>query len=152
MSTHAERLATSLEQLKALQRQGVVAVRARQISRVHRERLVRNGFLREVFKGWYISTRPAETPGESTVWYAAYWPFAAQYLEHRFGERWCLGAEQSLLLHVGERSPPPSYWCAPRPAATSQPLGRTARRCSTVASRCPRPHSARGSRDCACTP
>jgi hypothetical protein len=107
MSTHAERLATSLEQLKALQRQGVVAVRARQISRVHRERLVRNGFLREAFKGWYISTRPEETPGESTAWYAAYWPFATQYLEHRFGERWCLGAEQSLLLHVGERSPPP---------------------------------------------
>lgn len=107
LSTHAERLATSLEQLKALQRQGVVAVRARQISRVHRERLVRNGFLREVFKGWYISTRPEETPGESTAWYTAYWRFAAQYLEHRFGERWCLGAEQSLLLHVGERSPPP---------------------------------------------
>jgi hypothetical protein len=107
MPARAARLATSLEQLKALQRQGTVAIRARQLSRVHRERLVRNGFLREVMKGWYIPTHPEEAAGESTAWCAAYWPFAAQYLEHRFGEQWCLGAEQSLLLHVGERSPPP---------------------------------------------
>ena len=32
-------------------------------SRVHRERLTRNGFLREVMKGWYIPSRPRGTGG-----------------------------------------------------------------------------------------
>jgi fido (protein-threonine AMPylation protein) len=101
-----DHLATSLALLKDLQRRGQVAVRARDLSRVHRERLTRNGFLREVMKGWYIPARPQEPDGDSTGWYAAYWRFASQYLESRFGEQWCLSADQSLLLHVGDRTVP----------------------------------------------
>ena len=66
----------------------------------------RNGFLREVMKGWYIPSRPDEPAGDSTAWYAAYWAFAAQYRESRFGDEWCLSADESLLLHVGDRTVP----------------------------------------------
>lgn len=44
------KLADSLEALHELQRQGVVAIRSRDLSRTHRERLLANGFLREVIK------------------------------------------------------------------------------------------------------
>lgn len=107
MPSPSDHLAASLKRLKELQRKGQVAVRSRDLSRVHRERLTRNGFLREVMKGWYIPSRPEEPAGESTAWYAAYWTFAAQYLESRFGKEWCLSADQSLLLHVGDRTVPP---------------------------------------------
>jgi hypothetical protein len=100
-------LAHSLERLKALQADGRVAVRSADLSRVHRERLVRAGFLAQVMKGWYIPTRPDDTHGETTPWYAAFWRFVAQYLETRFRRDWCLGADQSLLLHVGDRTVPP---------------------------------------------
>ncbi len=39
--------------------------------------------------------------------YSAFWPFAGQYLESRFEDAWCLSADQSLLLHVGDRTVPP---------------------------------------------
>ena len=106
MPSPSDHLATSLELLKDLQRRGRVAVRARDLSRVHRERLTRNGFLREVMRP-YMPSHPQEPAGESTAWYAAFWAFAAQYLESRFGEQWCLSADQSLLLHVGDRTVPP---------------------------------------------
>jgi hypothetical protein len=96
-----------LEILKSLQTRGLVAVRSRDLPRVHRERLTRNGFLQEVMKGWYIPTRPGDAPGDSTAWYAAYWSFAGQYLESRFRDAWCLSPDQSLMLHVGNRTVPP---------------------------------------------
>jgi hypothetical protein len=64
------KLAESLEALRALQDRGVVAVRSGDLTRTHRERLVKNGFLQEVMKGWYIPARPDEPTGESTAWYA----------------------------------------------------------------------------------
>ena len=67
MPTPSEHLAASLERLKALQRQGRVAVRARDLPRVHRERLSRNGFLHEVMKGWDSPARPGDAPGETTA-------------------------------------------------------------------------------------
>jgi len=99
-------LASSLEQLKVLQDAGRVAVRAKDLSRIHRDRLKRAGFLREVMKGWYVPTRPDEPAGESTAWYAAFWRFAAQYLESRFPVSWCLSAEQSIRIHVGDYTVP----------------------------------------------
>ena len=107
MATPAEKLAESLEVLHALQERGVVAIRSTDLSRTHRERLRDNGFLQEVVKGWYIPSRPDEAPGESTTWYAAYWPFCAAYLNHRRGARWCLSPEQSLSLHA-------ENWTVPR--------------------------------------
>ena len=101
-----EKLAESLEALKVLQDRGVVAVRSRDLTRTHRERLVKNGFLKEVMKGWYIPRSPDEVEGDSTAWYASYWDFCAAYLRERFGTNWCLSPEQSLLLHAGNMTVP----------------------------------------------
>ena len=106
MASPSEKLAESLEVLRALQDQGIIAVRSRDLSRTHRERLTRNGFLQEVIKGWYIQSRPDEQSGESTSWFASFWNFAASYLESRFGEDWRLSPEQSLSIHTGNRTVP----------------------------------------------
>jgi hypothetical protein len=106
MATPSERLANSLETLKALQDAGVVAIRSADLGRTHRERLIRAGFLHEVMKGWYVPARHDQSAGESTAWYASYWDFCAAYLEHRFGDQWCLSSEHSLALHVGNRTVP----------------------------------------------
>jgi len=106
MAIPSEKLAASLDGLRKLQGQGLVAIRTRDLTRTHRERLLANGFLREVMKGWYIPSRPDEAPGDSTAWYASFWSFCAAYLRERFGEDWCLSPEQSLLLHAGNRTVP----------------------------------------------
>ena len=76
MATPQERLADSLEALRKLQGQGVVAIQSRDLSRTDREQLVANGFLKEVIKGWYIPSRPDETLGDSTPW-DPFWEFCA---------------------------------------------------------------------------
>lgn len=101
-----EKLAEALEALNALQTRGQVAVRSANLSRTHRERLMKAGFLKEVIKGWYIPSRPDERTGESTAWYASFWGFCAQYLAERFGENWSLSPEQSLMLHAGDTTVP----------------------------------------------
>jgi len=101
-----EKLADSLKALKELQERGVVAIRSADLTRTHRERLMRNGFLYEVMKGWYIPARPDGAAGESTSWYAAFWGFCAAYLNERFGTEWSLSPEQSLSLHAGNRAVP----------------------------------------------
>lgn len=108
MASPSEKLAESLELLHGLQNaNGAAAVRARDLPRTHRERLLANGFLREVIKGWYVPSRPDETKGESTAWYASFWRFCAVYLDARFGKNWSLSPEQSLSLHGGN-------WTIPR--------------------------------------
>lgn len=106
MATPQEKLAESLQVLEALQADGVVAVRSSDLSRTHRERLVKNGFLQEVMKGWYIPSRPDEERGESTAWYASFWDFCAAYLEERFDDKWSLSPEQSLFIHAGALAVP----------------------------------------------
>ncbi|MFM2288924.1 MAG: hypothetical protein RL684_2067 [Pseudomonadota bacterium] len=106
MPAHAQSLADSLALLKSLQDAGHVALIARELPRAHRERLLRNGFIRAVMKGWYVPARPDEQAGDSTSWYAAFWPFCTAYLEHRFGAAWCVSPEQSISLHVGNRNAP----------------------------------------------
>ena len=106
MPSAAEKLASSLEELEALQSQGAIAIRSKDISRTHRERLVNAGFLKEVMRGWYIPSRPDESAGESTAWYTSYWGFCAQYLSDRFGDDWSLSPEQSLILHAGDTTVP----------------------------------------------
>jgi len=107
MATPADKLAQSLAALKSLQDEGVVAIRTSNLTRVHRERLLKNGFIREVMKGWYIPARPDGPAGESTDWYASFWSFCGAYLSERFGEEWCLAAEHSIALHTGN-------WTVPR--------------------------------------
>lgn len=106
MATPGEKLAASLEGLRKIQRNGAVAIRTNDISTTHRSRLVKNGFLSEVVKGWFIASDPTSSPGDSTSWFTSYWKFCAEYLSHRFGERYCLSAEQSLLIHAGNMSIP----------------------------------------------
>jgi len=118
MPSPSEKLAESLDVLHGLEQAGGgAAIRAREMTRTHRERLVANGFLREVIKGWYIPSRPDEAPGETTAWYAAFWPFAARYLETRFSRNWSLSPEQSLSLHGGN-------WTVPRQLAVRAPRAR----------------------------
>jgi fido (protein-threonine AMPylation protein) len=106
MARPHEKLAESLGALRALQERGVVAVRSSDLTRTHRERLVKNGFLQEVVKGWYIPARPDEATGESTAWYTSFWGFCAAYLKERFGANWSLSPEQSLALHAGNMTVP----------------------------------------------
>jgi hypothetical protein len=106
MASPQEKLAQSLGVLKALQDRGIVAIRASDLSRGHRERLLKNGFLQEVIKGWYIATSPGGQTGDSTAWYASFWDFCAAYLRKRFGNDWCLSPEQSLSLHSGNSTVP----------------------------------------------
>lgn len=106
MATPSEKLAESLEYLKVLQESGSIAIRSAELSRVHRERLVKEGFLEEVMRGWYIPTRPGESAGESTPWFTSFWDFCGQYLTERFNADWSLSPEQSVLLHAENRTVP----------------------------------------------
>ena len=60
MASPSEKLAESLQALRNLQQAGVVAIRSSNLTRTHRERLIKNGFLPKVMKGWYVSARPDE--------------------------------------------------------------------------------------------
>lgn len=106
MATPTKKLAQSLETLKELQDLGKTAIRSGDLTRTHRERLLENGFLQEVMKGWYIPSRPDESRDESTAWYASFWDFCAAYLNQRFGNDYSLSPEQSLSLHTGNRTVP----------------------------------------------
>jgi hypothetical protein len=98
MSTPPEKLAESLTALQALQKRGQRVIQSKELSRVHRERLLANGFLQEVMKGWLLSLSPGARVGDSTPWYGSFWEFCARYCGERFGDAWHLSPEQSLLL------------------------------------------------------
>lgn len=116
MAAPADKLAASLAVLKELQDAGRVALRAKDMTRTHRERLLRNGFIREVMKGWYVPSRPDEPAGESTSWYASFWRFCVAYLDSRFGTDWSVSPEQSVSLHTGN-------WAVPRQLLVRAPRG-----------------------------
>jgi Fic/DOC family protein len=94
-----EKLAASLTVLQKLQKGGRRVFRSDELSRVPRERLLQNGFVQDVMRGWLISSSPGASAGDSTSWYASFWEFCAHYCEERFGDEWHLSPEQSLLLH-----------------------------------------------------
>src|SRR5438046_8964555 len=94
---------------------------ANELSRIHRERLLLNGFLREVIKGWLISSSPSARDGDSTPWYASFWEFCARYCEKRFGVQWHLSPEQSLLLH-SENTVIPSQVIVSSPKGTNNKI------------------------------
>jgi hypothetical protein len=121
MATPNEKLAESLDVLKALQEDGRRVFRSDDLSRVHRERLVANGFLQVVMKGWLISSSPSARAGDSTPWYASFWEFCARYCNDRFGEEWYLSPEQSLLFH-GERTVIPDQVVVNSPNGTNNAI------------------------------
>jgi hypothetical protein len=102
MATPSEKLAQALMELQKLQRNRDIAViKAADLKTAHKQLLKANGFIKDVIKGWYISTRPDEKDGDTTSWYISFWDFASMYLNERFGTDWCLSPDQSLLLHSG---------------------------------------------------
>src|SRR6202011_2566323 len=121
MPSPNEKLAESLDVLKALQQGNRRVFRSDDLSRVHRERLVENRFLQEVMKGWLISSSPDSEPGESTPWYASFWEFCARYCDERFGGEWHLSPQQSLWLH-GERTVIPDQVVVNSPKGTNNEI------------------------------
>lgn len=93
------RLAEALERANAVARRQVV--KSATLQRADRELLAGRGYLQEICKGWYLLSRPAERPGDSTAWYAAFWDFLSVYLEERFGADYCLSAASSIDAHTG---------------------------------------------------
>lgn len=92
MATPNEKLAASLNVLKNIQDRSIFAIEVSahpELTRTHRERLVRAGFLRHVIGGWYLSSNPTEDAGDSTTWYAHMESFVAAYANARFGAQWC---------------------------------------------------------------
>jgi len=116
MASPSEKLAQSLSVLKNMQDDGQIAIPSSDMTRTHRERLLKNGFIQKVMKGWYIPSRPDQVPGESTAWYASYWGFCADYRTARFESKWCLSPEQSINLHIGN-------WAVPRQLLVRAPKG-----------------------------
>jgi len=82
--------------------------------------LVHTGFLRPVMKGWYICSSPGDGDGDSTAWYASFWAFVSGYLGKRFGKRYCLNPEASLLLHTGNNTVPRQVICVTADSGTSK--------------------------------
>ncbi len=115
MATPNEKLAASLAQLQKLQKGGKRIVRSAELTRTHRERLIRNGFLREVMNGWLFSSSPGADADDPTPWFASFWEFCASYCTSRFGEAWHLSPEQSLMIHAENTIIPRQVIiCAPR--------------------------------------
>lgn len=107
MASIQERLADSLKVLKKYQdtHENLVINGQQELGTIHTKRLVQNGYLQPVIKGWYIPSFPG-SEGDTTVWYASYWNFIVAYANKRFGENWCLTAEESLSFYAGETVAP----------------------------------------------
>jgi hypothetical protein len=103
MATVKERLALSLQELQKLQNpNGITILQSQDLTRTHLERLVKNGFLQEIIRGWYMASRPDVPVGDTTAWNASCWHFIAKYANSRFGREWCLSPEQSLSFYSGD--------------------------------------------------
>ena len=101
-----DKLVSALKALKKLQDKHSGVVESADLAEAHRALLVSAGFLRSVSKGWYVCSNPKDALGDSTAWYASFWAFISGYLSKRFGKRYCLNAEASLLLHTGATAVP----------------------------------------------
>ena len=107
MATPSEKLAKSLEVLRALQDEnGHAVIKANELSRTHKARLLASGFIQEVIKGWFITSSPENPKGDTTSWYASFWDFVHIYLTSRFEDNWCLSPDQSLQILGGSRTVP----------------------------------------------
>ncbi len=100
------RLAAALRRLKQHQDRGQVVFRSDDFTRGHREALVEAGFLRMVVKGWYLISRPGDTPGDTTPWYAGMRDFVAGYCNARFRDDWHVSPAYSVLVHAGATALP----------------------------------------------
>lgn len=76
-------------------------IHTNEISRADRTLLLHLHWLEEITRGWYLFVRPDIPVGDSTAWYASFWDFLKNYLQHHYSNEYCLSAESSLDLHVG---------------------------------------------------
>lgn len=81
-------------------------LQTKEITRSDREILTKNNWLQEIMRGWYLLVRPDINSGESSAWYASFWDFIKLYLEHNYGEEYCLSADDSLNLHLDKTTVP----------------------------------------------
>ena len=106
MPTANQKLAAALDELRRLQEDGSRVFASEQLTRTSRERLVKHGFLQEVMKGWLMSASPTALPADTTPWFASLWEFCRRYGEARFGVKWHLSPERSLLMHAANTTIP----------------------------------------------
>jgi hypothetical protein len=66
MTSPHQKLAESLAALQLLQKDGQRVFQSRQLKRLDRERLLKNGFLQEVISDWFISSAPGVGAGDTT--------------------------------------------------------------------------------------
>lgn len=107
MASVQEKLAESLSVLKDYQdSHGNMIIKGYSaLGETHTKRLLQNGYLQPVIRGWYILSFPG-SESDTTVWYASYWQFISAYATSRFGQDWCLSAEESLSYYAGETTCP----------------------------------------------
>jgi hypothetical protein len=98
-------LADALHRIQEAAKGGVI--RTSDMSRVDRERAQAAGWLHPIINGWYIvGSEAAAQSGSTALWFSHFWPFIQRYLNERFGDGYCLNAEASLDLHVGNTKVP----------------------------------------------
>ncbi|MDF1549527.1 MAG: cell filamentation protein Fic, partial [Bacteroidales bacterium] len=74
MATPQEKLAQALKALQKLQYDSdVIIINTDALAAPYKKLLKDKGFIKEVIKGWYISTRPDEREGDTTSWYMSFW-------------------------------------------------------------------------------
>ncbi|MDE6266313.1 MAG: Fic family protein [Muribaculaceae bacterium] len=102
MATLNERLSLSLQILKEFQdkHSKLIFTGEGTIGRTHLRRLLDNGYLERIIKGWYMPSFPGRE-GDTSIWYACFWDFIVEYCNNRFGQEWSLTPEESLAIHSG---------------------------------------------------
>ena len=98
MNVRNTKLAAALSFVKDLQDHGRKVFRGSELDK-HRGILLKNGYIKELLKGWYIVSSPIDHAGDTTLWNATWKEFISVYCNHRFGVDWHLSPEQSLFLH-----------------------------------------------------
>lgn len=76
------------------------------ISRADREILINTNWLQEIVRGWYMLVRPDMASGDTSTWYSNFWDFTHLYLKELYGSDYCLGAENSIDIHIGNPTIP----------------------------------------------
>ena len=80
MASTQEKLADSLSKLKEFQeKNGHSIIKGLSVfGETHTKRLLQNGYLEQIIRGWYMPSMPG-LEGDSTTWYASYWHFISAY-------------------------------------------------------------------------
>ena len=67
-----------------------------------------------------MRSSPSDNDADTTAWYASFWAFVSGYLGKRFGKRYCLNPEASLMLHTGNTTVPRQVTCVTINSGTSK--------------------------------